>query len=166
MTVCGPPTEAELLTTLAAVEVAGTRDEVHLLREAPLAVGRDNDGFAGVASNFAGASAAGKPHFRIIVVPDDRGIDVAVPVDLRAAEEADVNPAGLKIVAEPLSHRHDALGVRREYWVADGEGKLGRVRINGPRLVDHLEVRCVGPLGEVAGEVRDADADQGGVAVP
>src|SRR5438093_1266417 len=80
----------------AADPVAGTGDEVDRLRKRAPAEPADHHRAARVDRDLGGAAAAGEPHVGVIVGPHDGGVDVAEPVDLRAAEEAHLDPAVLE----------------------------------------------------------------------
>ena len=47
-----------------------------------------------------------------------------MPVDLRGAEEPDVNPVALEPVREHLRHRHDRVGGLGQLAVADRQRRL------------------------------------------
>ena len=93
-------------------------------------------------------------------VADDGRVDVAEPVDLGGAEEADVDQAALQVVAEQLEHADDGRRAGHDRRVADGQRQPRRPRPEHARLVDHLELGRDGPLGEVDRDVRQADADE------
>ena len=61
--------------------------------------------FAGVDRDLARAARARQPRRRRVVVADDRRVDVAEPVDLRRAQEPDVDQAALQVEREQLEHR-------------------------------------------------------------
>jgi hypothetical protein len=63
--------------------------------------------------------APGQAHLGRLVVADDRGVDVAAAVDLRGAEEADVDAPAADPVVEHLGHRDQVLGAGGEVVVAD-----------------------------------------------
>ena len=65
----------------------------------------DDDHLACGCRDLGSAARAGQSCGRVLVVADDRRVDVAVPVELRAAEEADVDASGLQPVGEDLGHR-------------------------------------------------------------
>ena len=54
--------------------------------------------------------APGQAHRRVRIVADDGGVEIAEAIDLRGAEEADVDAAALQVVGENLRQRHDAGG--------------------------------------------------------
>ena len=89
---------------------------------------------------------------------DDGRVDVAEAVDLGGAEEADVDQATLQVEAEQLEHAHDRGRAGHDRRVADAQWQPLRPRPEDAGLVDQLEVRRDGPLGEVDGDVRQADA--------
>ena len=63
--------------------------------------------------------APGRRVVGMAVVADDRRVDVAEPVELGAAEEADVDAPGLQPVGEDLGHAHDGVGGLGQLAVAD-----------------------------------------------
>ena len=104
--------------------------------------------------------APGRRVFGCVVVADDRGVDVAEAVELRRAEEADVDAPGLQPVGEDLGHRHDGVGRVGEVAVADREGQPRRLRADAARLVDQRALGRVRAPGEVRGRRRQPDADE------
>ena len=68
------------------------------------------------------AARAGQAHVGAPVVgADDGRVDVAEPVELGGAEEADVDAAGLEPVVEDLRHADDRVGGLGQLTVADGQ---------------------------------------------
>ena len=63
----------------------------------------------------------------MVVWADHRRVDVAEPVDLGRAEEADVDQAALEVVAEQLEHADDGGRAGDDRRVADRQGsRAGR----------------------------------------
>src|SRR5262249_36870749 len=81
--------------SVAARQVARTRDEVDRLDEAASLVGREDDDLAAKGNDVIGAAAAREAHLGPLIASDDGGVQIAVAVDLRAADEADVQEAAL-----------------------------------------------------------------------
>ena len=72
----------------------------------------------------------GQPRLGVRVVADHRAVEVAEPVDLRRAEEAGIDAAGLQLVAEDLRQRHHAVGSFGQLAIADRQRQhLRRVPI-------------------------------------
>src|SRR5205823_618340 len=111
------------------------------------------------------AAAAGKAHLRRVVVADHGAVQIAVPVDLCRAEEADVDAAALEPVREDLRYRDDGVRRLRQLAVADRERYLGRFRADRPALVDEDAARRARAAREVRREARQADADEADRAV-
>ena len=87
--------------------------------------------------------APGRRTFGCVVVAADHGrVDVGEAVDLRRAEEADVDPAGLHPVVEDLRHGDDVVGGLAEDAVADRERQPRRLGADRAGLVDEHEVRA------------------------
>ena len=128
-----------------------------------LRLAHDHEDLPGVDGDLAGPAGAGQAGRRMVVRADDRRVDVAEPVDLRRAEEPDVDEPALEVVAEQLEHAHDRRRAGHDRRVADGQRQPGRPGAEDARLVDELEVGRHGPLGEVDRDVRQADADEADV---
>ena len=77
-----------------------------------------------------------------------------------APEEPDVDQAALQVEAEQLEHAHDRRRAGDDRRVADRQRQPGRPGPEDAGLVDELEVRRDGPLGEVDRDVRQPDADE------
>ena len=148
-----------------AVAEAGRGDEVHALAEAVLLLRHDHHEAPGQARDVGAAAAAGQPDLRPAPVADIGRVQVAEPVDLGAADEAQVH--------QPLlEQRHDLErarapeGARDVRRVAHGHQRLGR------RLIAHDAVleEPDGPgrvraLGEGERDQRQAHAHEDDVAV-
>jgi hypothetical protein len=114
----------------------------------------------GVDRDLARPARARQAHLRLRVLADDRGVQVAEAVDLRAAEEGDVDQAGLEVVGEELEHRRDRGRARYERRVPDRQREPLGPRAEHPRLVHELQLGGHGALREVAHDVRQANADE------
>ena len=91
------------------------------------AVPQHDDHLAARRGDLRGAAGAGQPHAsgggsRA----DHRGVDVAEPVELGGAEEADVDAAGLQPVVEDLRHADHGVGGLGQLAVPDGQWRHGR----------------------------------------
>ena len=89
-------------------------------------------------------------------------------VDLRGAEEADVDASALQPVGEHLRHRDDRVGGLGELAVADRERQPLGLRADRAALVDEHAAGRVRAPREVRREARQADPDEadGAVAQP
>jgi hypothetical protein len=77
----------------------------------------------------------------VVVVAADHGrVDVGEAVDLRGAEEADVDPAGLHPVVEDLRDGGDVVGGLAEDAVADRQRQPRRLGPDRAGLIDEHEV--------------------------
>jgi hypothetical protein len=94
------------------------------------------------------------------VLADDGRVDVPEAVDLGRAQEADVDQAALQVVGEELPHAGDRRRAGDDRGVADRERESRRARAEHACLVDELHVGGDRALGEVHGDVREADADE------
>ena len=119
----------------------------------------------GVDGDLGRAAAAGEPHRRVGVVADHGGVDVSVAVDLRAAQEADLDPAVLQEVLEHIGHAADHQRAGDQRRVSDRDRQPLGNGTHRPALVDQHQVRRVGLAGEVAGQVGQPDADEHHLAV-
>ncbi len=155
--------QAEALPAARSVAESDRRHEVDPIDErAPGLPDHDDDFLAG-GRDLGRAARARQPDGRMGVVgADHRGVDVAELVQLRRAEEADVDPARLQPVVEDLWHADH--GVRRlgQDPVADRKRQRSRLGADGARLVDQNEVRRVRGPGQVGRLAGQADAHEAG----
>ena len=78
--------EARPLAPASTVAVTGRGDEVDLLAETPAVVRHDHDEPMCETRDIRSASRAGELHFRMAAIPDRRGVEVPVDVDLGAPD--------------------------------------------------------------------------------
>src|SRR5271165_7170944 len=105
-------------------EIAGGGDKVEFFDEGTFAVAEDDGDFFCGGGDFGSATGAGKTSAgRVVRAADDGGVDVAELVDLRGAEEADIDAAALQPVAENFRDGDDGIGGFGEFAVTDGERK-------------------------------------------
>src|SRR5690349_8461718 len=95
---------AEPASRVATVKIAGTGTEVESLDEGAFLEPHDVEDALGVDGDLAGAAAAWQAHLGRSIVADDAGVQVAVAVDLRAAEQADLDTPALQIEAKQIGH--------------------------------------------------------------
>src|SRR4029078_770681 len=100
-------------------------DEIDPLDERAIRLPHNDEHLFTRRGDFGGASGPGQSYFGLGVVADHCRVDVAVLVDLRRAEEADVDAAGLQPIVENLGdtdHRVGGLGqgCRRRWMPATG----------------------------------------------
>ncbi|MNR13761.1 hypothetical protein D3C85_1301870 [compost metagenome] len=145
---------------VAALAEADRGDEVELVDEAAMTLLEDDQHFLGAAGDFRGAAGAGQAHLRREVVADHGGVDVAELVDLRRAEEADVDAPALQPVAEDLAGGHHGVGGLGQFAVTDGQRQHGRLGADRARFVDQHHVRRGGQARQVGRLGRQADADE------
>ena len=80
--------------------------------------------------DFRRAAGTGQARRRRVVRTDHGAVEVAVAVDLRRAEEADVDASGLQVVAEHFRQRDDEGRGLGQLAVADRQRQhVGRVPI-------------------------------------
>src|SRR5512134_3987360 len=77
-----------------AAAAAERGDEVEALDEGARRVPKHDDDLLDSRGDLRRAPGARQPHLRMVVGPDHGRVDVPAPVDLRGAEEADVDPPG------------------------------------------------------------------------
>src|ERR671910_1461152 len=140
--------------------VAGGRPEMELLDERARRLPHDHEDLPRVDRDLACTAGAGEPYLRTLVGADHRRVQVAEAVDLRAAEERDVDQPGLQVEREELEHRGHGGGNRGERRIADRQRQPPGPRPEHAGLVDELELRGDGTLREVADDVRQAHADE------
>ena len=101
----------------------------------------------------------------MVVVADDGRVDVAVAVDLRAAEKPDLDPAVLEERLEHVGHAADHERAGHQRRIADRDRQPLGHGADGAGFVDQHQVGRVGGAGEVAGQVGQPDADEHDLAV-
>ena len=89
--------QAQPSAAVAAGQVAGAGEKIQLLDERAALQTHDHERALRVDRDFAGAAAARQAHLRFGVVADDGGVEVAVAIDLRAAEQRDLDQAPLQV---------------------------------------------------------------------
>ena len=100
------------------------------------------------------------------VVADHGGVDVAVAVNLGAAEEAHLDTAILKEALKDIGHAADHERAGDQGRIPDRDRQPFRHRTYGAGLIDQHQVGRMGLAGEVAGEVGQPDPDEDDFAVP
>ena len=131
ITARGPPPRAPLRARapLPATK-PGAGAEVELLDEAARRRLQHDEGPPRVRGDLRRAAGAGQARRGRCVRADHRAVEVAEAVDLRGAEEADVDAPGLQVVREHLRQRDDAGRGFGELAVADRQRQhVGRVPI-------------------------------------
>ncbi len=121
------------LALLGAAEVARARPEVDLLDEAPGRLAHDHEHLAGVDRDLAGTAAPRETRLRGVVVADHGRVDVAEAVDLRRAEEPDVDEAALEVEREELEHARHRGRAGHDRRVADAQAGGGPAALRRPR---------------------------------
>src|SRR5690606_4980452 len=79
--------QPELLAVLAALPETDRGDERQLVDEGAMRLLEDDQHLPGRAGNFRRPTRPWQANFRLVIVADHRGVDIAVPVDLRRAEK-------------------------------------------------------------------------------
>ena len=154
-----------LLSRLPLPPVSRARDVVHLLRKGARAQSRNDERALRMRRDLRRAAAPGQPHLRLRVVAYHRRVDVAVLVDLRAAEKPDLDASALQKELEDVRHPRDHQRSRHERRITDRHGQPLRQRAHGTGLVDEHEPRRVRRAREVAREIRKANPHEHDLAV-
>ena len=152
--------QPELLARARAVALPDGRAEVELGHERARRLAQHHDRLTAGGGDLGRAAGARQAHLRVVVGADHGAVEVAVTVDLRGAQEADVDAPGLQPVAEDLGHRDDGVGGLGQLAVADRERQVLRLRADRAALVDQHALRRVRRAGEVGGAARQTDADE------
>ena len=137
--------------------MAGARDEVDALGKRARRQLRDHERAPRVNRDFRRPPAARQPDRRPFVGADHRRVDVPVAVDLRAAQEADRDPAVLQDELEHVRHAAHHEAARHERRVADRDRHADRRRADRARFVHQHEVRRMGGARQIARQVGEAD---------
>src|SRR5207344_149941 len=112
------------------------RDEIEALDEALARLSDDDDHLRARGGDLRGAARAWETDDRRGVRrADDSRVDVGEAIDLRGAEEPDVDPPGLQPVVEDLDEPDDRVGRLGKDAVTDRERQVPRLRSDRARLV-------------------------------
>ncbi|MPN48419.1 hypothetical protein SDC9_196026 [bioreactor metagenome] len=101
----------------------------------------------------------------MIVIADDRGVDIAVTVNLRAAQKANIYVAALQVIREDIVHAADGAGSTHQGGVTDGKRQPCRPCADDAGFIDHLQVGGMGAPGQVAGQVGQPNAHEHHIAI-
>ena len=146
---------------LRSAEVARARPEVDALDERALRLAHDHEHLAGVDGDLARPAGARQACLRmVVVVADDRRVDVAEAIDLGRAEEAHVDQAALQVEAEQLVHAGHRGRTGHDRRVADRQWQARRAGAEHAGFVDQLELGRDGALGQVDRDVGQPDAHE------
>ena len=153
----------------AAIEMARAGHILHLLVEFFFAVGNDEDGALTGGSHIAGAAAARQTYFRGLItlrkVADHRGVEVAVHIHLRSADEAEVgiSPLGhLESCVQALNIGSTGKGL----GIADGKRQSdSQRRSDRPGLENRDQAGGMGEFGQKGCNHRQAGADKNNLIV-
>ena len=111
-------------------------------------------------ADVVGAARAGHAHFRLGVIADDGRVQIAVHVDLRAADEAVLDEAALRGFHDVADRR----GLQRLVegaHVAHGQRQFFQHRADAAELEHRHQVGRVNLLRQRRGQHGDARADEG-----
>src|SRR5947208_2456535 len=106
-------------------------DEIELVDEAALALRHDDEDLATGGGDLRRAAAAGQTNLRFLVRANDGCVEIGVFVDLRAAEEADLDAAALQPIAKHFRYRDRRQCGLAQFTVADRQRQY--VRLGGER---------------------------------
>ncbi|MCY1187428.1 hypothetical protein D9M73_284050 [compost metagenome] len=99
--------------------MANRGDEIQFVDEGTVGLlENDQYGFCRTC-NLRSTASAWQTHFRIMVIADHGGVDVAEAVNLGSTQEAHIDATTLQPVAENLAGRHHGVGGFRQLTVTD-----------------------------------------------
>ena len=152
---------------LSALEVARAGDEVDPLDEAALLVDGEHEDFLAERDDVVGAAGPWQPHLRPAVLAADHArVEVPVPVDLGAADEAAVQEAALREQEGVRDARQHRRPVRGAHLVGRDREPSGRDPGADDAALDHQrQPRRVALLGEHRREEGYPDAREDGRVV-
>src|SRR5579862_4947568 len=101
----------------------------------------DDDSASGMCRNLGRAARAGQADGWRRVVANDGRVDVAPPINLRAAQEAYADAAILQHVLEDVRHAGDHEAAGDERGIADRDWQAFRYGAHGSGFVDKNQVR-------------------------
>src|SRR5262245_55315956 len=90
--------KAETFALVTAAEMADRSDEIQLLHKRASGLFEHENDFVRAAGDFGGAACARQSSSRSFIIANDGGVDVGKAVDLRSAEETDIDTAALQPV--------------------------------------------------------------------
>src|SRR5215467_8646760 len=95
-------------------------DKVNRWDEGTRRLRHDDEDATACAGDLGGAAGAGQARRRMLILANDRRVDIAETVDLRAAEKTHRDAAALQPVGEHLRDRDGCERRLTEFRVADG----------------------------------------------
>ena len=104
--------------------------------------------------DFGGAAGARQADLGLPVRANDGRVDVAMAIDLRAAEETDFDPTVLEEQLKHIRHAAHHQRARDERRIADRHRQALRYRADRARFIDQHEVGRMGAQRQIACEVR------------
>jgi hypothetical protein len=150
---------------VAAGQEAGARDEIDAFDKAALFVLHRYD-HPGQAGDVVAAAAAGEPRRRMLGHTDQRTVQVAVLVDLRATHKADIDIAALQQQQDVGAAQHHVGAPCATLFVGRGRQFTGLDEgADRAALEEDGEARGVQSLCQGRGQERNADAGEHGLAV-
>src|SRR5262249_6126597 len=101
----------------------------------------------------------------MLISTNDRGVDVAVLINLCAAHKAHIHVAALEVVRKNIVHAHYRERSAYECWIANRKWQVCRFCANHTCFIDHYQIWRVCSLREITGEIRLTDSDKHYIAI-
>src|ERR1700737_527832 len=150
---------------LAALEKAGAGDEIDVFDETPLLVLHRHDHFRETCDVVAAAGAR-QARLGVARIADERAVEIAVLVDLRASHEAEIDVAALEQKQHFRAAEHH-VGADRATLIVGRGRQLPRLdeRADDAAFEQDGQARAAQALCEGRSEERNADAREYNLAV-
>ncbi|MNJ12662.1 hypothetical protein D3C77_68560 [compost metagenome] len=152
--------QAQAFTRVTAFAVADRGDEVEFIDKGTVGLLEDNQHLLGRTGNFRCATGAWQAHFRLMIVANHGGVDVAETVNLGRTEEAHINTTTLQPVAENLAGGDHGVSGFSQLAVTDRQWQHARLGADRAGLIDQHHVWRGGQARQVGGLGRQADTDE------
>src|SRR3989344_1495101 len=140
--------------------MADRSDEIEFVDERTRRLLENDQHALGGTGNLRRATGTRQTHFRCMVITDHGGVDVAETVDLRSAEETDVDTPALQPVAENLTGRDHGISGFRQFTITDRQWQYARLGADWARFVDQDHVRRGRQARQVGRFRRQADTHE------
>lgn len=121
--------------------MAGAGGEVDARHKGALGETHDHDDAPGVNGDLTRTAGAREASLWIRVVTNHSRVQVTKAIDLRPAEQGDIDQAALEIQHEQVRHTDDGGRAAYQRGIADGEGQARRLRAENTAFIDQFHIR-------------------------
>src|SRR5262249_28669323 len=142
-----------------------TGNEVHALRKALAVLLRHDNRPLRMNGYFASSTASRKSHFALPIWSNYSGIDIAVAIDLSAADKTDINQSALQVEVETADHRTDHLRVARQHGIADRKRQPLRPGADHPGLENQNQIGGLQLESQTGSQIWHSNPNQDSFAI-